>query len=527
MRRCSALAWSKLHGPLFLLLYLLLDWLTYVDPLYGVNITPWNPDPALGLVYWLRYGKKAALPWFAALLLGDILFRGMSAGPLYTLLGALSLTLGYGLIGEGLRRNFSNGAMFDNRDRLLTWLVAVAAGALLNGVAYVALLSSAGQIPPGQGALAVWRFAIGDMVGIMVSMPLIWMLAREESRARLRAAAWRWETLGYLVLAVCVLTAVFGHIVRAEFKHFYFLFLPVIWAATRQGVYGAALIVFTLQLAIVTLVRWNNAVDIEVAELQLLDAVLALVAFFIGIVVDERRQVADELKHTLRLAAAGEMAAALAHELNQPMTALSAYGKACEHLLERGETGELLKGAIGRMVSESVRAAEVVRRLRDFFRTGALRLEPVPASALLAAITQQFFSQCREQGVELAVAQAPPVSVLADRLQVELVLRNLLANALDSVAACAPGQRRITLSAQALGGARLRITVEDSGAGVSEALSRRLFEPFVSTKSSGLGLGLVLSRAIIEAHGGKLWAEVAEHGVFRFILPALEGETGE
>jgi integral membrane sensor domain MASE1 len=109
-----------------------------------------------------------------------------------------------------------------------------------------------------------------------------------------------------------MLSAVFGHIARAEFKHFYFLFLPVIWAATRQGVYGAALIVFSLQLAIVTLVRWTNAVDIEVAELQLLDAVLALVAFFIGIVVDERRQVADELKHTLRLAAAGEMAAALA-----------------------------------------------------------------------------------------------------------------------------------------------------------------------------------------------------------------------
>ncbi|KQW96559.1 histidine kinase [Massilia sp. Root418] len=517
---------TRLHGLLFLLLYLLLDWLTYVDPLYGLNITPWNPDPALGLVYWLRYGKKAALPWFLALLLGDIWLRGTAAGPFYTLLGALSLTLGYGLIGEGLRRNFSTSAMFDNRHRLLTWLAAVAAGTLLNAVVYVALLSSAGLIPPGQGALAVWRFTIGDVVGVMVSMPLIWMLAGEDSRARLRAAAWRWETLGYLVLAVCMLTAVFGHIARAEFKHFYLLFLPVIWAATRQGVYGAALIVFTLQLAIVTLVRWTNAVDIEVAELQLLDAVLALVAFFIGIVVDERRQVADELKHTLRLAAAGEMAAALAHELNQPMTALSAYGKACEHLLERGETGELLQGAIRRMVSESGRAAEVVRRLRDFFRTGALRLEPVPASTLLAAITQQFFSQCREQGVELAVAQAPPVAVLADRIQVELVLRNLLANALDSVAACAPGQRRITLSAHALEGARLRITVEDSGAGVSEALSRRLFEPFVSTKSSGLGLGLVLSRAIIEAHGGKLWAEVAGHGIFRFILPALEGEPG-
>jgi signal transduction histidine kinase len=513
---------SRLHGLLFLVLYLLFDWLTYVDPLYGLNITPWNPDPALGLVYWLRYGKRAAIPWFFALLLGEVLVRGMAAGPTVTLLGALSLTVGYSLIGEGLRRNFSTRAMFDNRDRLATWLAVVAAGTLLNSVAYVALLSKAGMIPAGQGALAVWRFAIGDVVGVMVTMPLIWMLASEDGRQRLRDAAWRWETLGYLVLAICMLSAVFGYIVKAEFKHFYFLFLPVIWAATRQGVYGAALIVFGLQMAIVTLVRWTHAVDIEVAELQMLDAVLALVGFFIGIAVDERRQVADELKQTLRLAAAGEMAAALAHELNQPMTALSAYGKACEHLLERGETGELLQNAIQRMVAESARAAEVVRRLRDFFRTGALRLEAVQASTLLAAITQQFFSQCVEQGVELAVAQAPPIAVLADRIQIELVLRNLLANALDSVAACPPGQRRIVLSAQSLGGARLRITVEDSGAGVSEALAARLFEPFVSSKSSGLGLGLVLSRAIIEAHGGSLWAEVHEHGIFRFILPALE-----
>ncbi|SFU38763.1 ATP-binding protein [Pseudoduganella namucuonensis] len=513
---------ARLHGVWFVLLYLLLDWSTYIDPRYGLNITPWNPDTALGLVYWLRHGPRAAVPWFVALVGAEALVRGMAAGPAFTVLGALALTVGYGLIGEGLRRNFSTATMFDNRGRLTTWLAVVAAGILLNSVAYVLVLSLAGLIPTGQWALAVSRFAIGDAVGVLVSMPLIWKLASQSSRERLRDAVWRWESLGYLLLAICVLTAVFGHIARAEYQHFYLLFLPVIWAAARQGVYGAAVIVFVLQLGIITLVKWTDAADISVADLQMLDAVLALVGFFIGIVVDERRQVADELKQTLRLAAAGEMAAALAHELNQPMTALSAYGKACQHLLARGETGPLLAGAIERMIAESGRAAEVVRRLRDFFRTGALRLEAVPAEALLSGITEQFSAQCGEQGVELAVAPAPPVAVLADRLQVELVLRNLLANALDSVAARPPGERRIALSAARLDDGRLRVTVEDNGAGVSEALARRLFEPFVSSKASGLGLGLVLSRAIVEAHGGSLWAEVASHGVFRFILPALE-----
>jgi signal transduction histidine kinase len=126
--------------------------------------------------------------------------------------------------------------------------------------------------------------------------------------------------------------------------------------------------------------------------------------------------------------------------------------------------------------------------------------------------------------------------MLADRLQIELVLRNLLANALEAVQEQPAGKRRITLSARRLdgkarargaGGAGcLQLTVEDSGKGVSQALAARLFEPFVSSKASGLGLGLVLSRAIMEAHGGSLWAEVSGHGIFRLALPLarIEGQ---
>jgi len=254
---------------------------------------------------------------------------------------------------------------------------------------------------------------------------------------------------------------------------------------------------------------------------------MALVGFFIGIAVDERRQAADDLKHTLRLAAAGEMAAALAHELNQPLTALAAYGKACEHLLAHGDTGELLQGAIARMVVESGRAAEVVRRLRDFFRTGAMRLEALDARVLVSTVSQQFVDALREHGVELAVdvdayaaATASP-TLYADRLQIELVLRNLLANALDAVKGRPAGARRIRIVIAPLDGARLQLSVEDSGEGVSAALAVRLFEPFVSSKGSGMGLGLVLSRAIAEAHGGSLRADVATHGMFRLILPAM------
>jgi two-component system sensor kinase FixL len=505
----------------FLVAYLLFDWVSYVEPLLGLNITPWNPDTALGLVFWLAYGRRAALPWFLALVAGDVLVRGMPAGLAGTLLTAAWLTVGYGLLGEALRRALGGAAIFSSRASFYRWLLIVAAGTTLNAVGHISLLAWLGMVPWSDWLRAVWRFGFGDLVGVVVSMPLLSKLASPQGRAQLREATWKAETLGYLVLAVCMLWAVFGYIVTSEFKHFYFLFLPLIWAASRQGVNGAALVVFVLQLAIATLVRANHANNITVPELQMLDAVLALVGFFIGIVVDERRQVAEELKQTLRLAAAGEMAAALAHELNQPMTALAVYGKACEHLLARGDTGDMLKNAIGQMINESARAADVVRRLRDFFRTGAMQLESVGAAVLLEGIVQQFRSQFAEDGVRLALAEAPALQVQVDRLQIELVLRNLLANALDAVRLRPDGQRSIALTAENIGG-KLRFTVEDSGDGLTHEALARLFEPFVSTKASGMGLGLVLSRAIVEAHGGTLWAEVAGHGVFRFILPALD-----
>ncbi|MYM38675.1 ATP-binding protein [Duganella qianjiadongensis] len=524
-----------LEFPAFIALYLLFDWATYVDPLYGLNITPWNPDPALGLVFWLRYGWQAALPWCVALIGGELLVRGLPAGWALTLISSLWLTCGYGLLGTMLRRQFGDGGVFDSRDRLFRWVLIVVVGVLLNDLGYIALLWAGGLIPLGQWSEAVLRFGIGDVVGILVSMPLFWMLSSSSGRQRLFATVWRAETLGYLGLTIGVLFLVFGSIATSEFKHFYFLFLPVIWAAFRQGLYGTALMVFTLQAAIGALVKWNHAVDIAVHELQMLDAVLALVGFSIGIAVDELRKASNELKRTLRLAAAGEMAAALAHELNQPLTALGAYGKACELLLERGEGGAVLKGAIQRMIAESGRAADVVRRLRDFFRTGAIKLELLQMDQVVATVSQQFSGTMREHGVVLTVLPGPALAVQADRLQLELVLRNLLANAMEAVQEQPAGQRHVTLSVNQIAGQRrsrhgsMQLTVEDSGKGISAAQAMRLFEPFVSSKASGLGLGLVLSRAMMEAHGGTLWAEVAQHGIFRLALPlarADEQETG-
>lgn len=508
----------------FLAAYVALDWASYLHPLHGLNITLWNPAPALGLVLWMRFGRITAIPWFLAIMVGEFVIRGMPAAFLVTVILSSVLTIGYGIIGEFLRKRLPDGEVFGDRARLTTWLSIVGIGTLANSLIYIFLLSLAGLLPEGDRIDGLIRFWVGDCVGIVVSMPMLWMVLTNSGQARLRTILVRWETGGYAALAVVMLWVTFGNGPSAEFQYFYFLFLPVIWAAVRQGLTGAATSAFILQSGIIFAVEWLNLVAVTVLEFQMLGAVLALVGFFIGVVVDEQRLAVEKLKQTLHLAAAGEMAAALAHELNQPMTALAAYGNACEYLLAHGETGEALRDAIRRMVAESTRAAEVVRRVRDFFRTGATRLEAIDVATLITSAAGRFSERAVSEGVQLQV-QGLPIIVRVDRLQIELVLRNLLANAFDAVALQPEGKRWINVSVESGNGDNINFTVRDTGPGLSASAVGSLFEPFASTKSSGLGLGLVISRALVEAHGGKLWAEPGGNGIFRFSLPTKEIES--
>jgi two-component system sensor kinase FixL len=508
-----------LYGLAFVISYVLLDWASYLHPMYGLNITPWNPSLAIGLVVWFRVGRVAAIPWFAAILISEVLVRGLPATLPLTLALSAVLTIGYGLMAEVLRRQVDGNILHDRR-RLLLWLVIVIAGTLATSCIYISMLYFTGLIPVGDWTVALVRFWVGDCVGIVVTMPFFWLLL--DGRARLRNLFTRWETAGYGFLAVAALWISFGLGGEGEFQYFYLLFLPIVWAAARQGVPGAAIAAFILQAGIIVAVQWQNLVAVTVFELQLLGAVLAFVGLFIGAVIDEKQRVSNELRQTLRLAAAGEMAAALAHELNQPLTALSAYGSACQQLLEQGGNAERLRDTIGRMVAESHRAADVVRRLRDFFRTGATHLERIALKDLIGSVVAQFADKASNQDIELVVEPMPECILLADRLQLEVVLRNLITNAFDAVGWLPAGHRRIAIFAKEADGSRVCIRVEDSGQGLSAAKVMRLFEAFQSSKSSGMGLGLAISRAIAKAHGGDLVAEASEGGVFVLTLPVEE-----
>ncbi len=517
---------SALHKHLITLgfvgLYVALDAASFIHPLHGLNITPWNPAPALGLVFLLRRGPGARPVLVAAVLLSEYLVRGVPFPWWDSLLSALILSGGYLLLGEAFARRMPPSTLLDDRAALLGWMLPVVFGTLLNSLVYVSSLHLLGLLPPGGWLAGVRQFWVGDAVGITVAMPLFWWLSGERGRLALRAALPCWETLGYSLLGLLALWAAFGLGGDGGFKLFYFLFLPIVWASARQGMAGAIVSATLLQIGVIAAVQLLDFSAVTVAELQMLAVVMALIGFFIGGVVDEQRRTSDELRQTLRLAAAGEMAGALAHELNQPLTAMGAYASAYDALQARGEGGARLDAAINGMRAEARRAGEVVRRLRDFFRTGATQLEAVPLAELVAAAAAHYQAKARQAGVRFCVAEVPELMLLADRLQLEVVLRNLLSNAFDAVAATDAGARQVSIRAERLPGERVSICVEDSGSGLGRQDLERAFESFHSSKSSGLGLGLVISRAIAETHGGSLWGEVADHGVFKLVLPIQE-----
>lgn len=506
----------------FVVVYVALDAASFIHPLHGLNITPWNPAPALGLVLLLRRGSGALPVFVLAVLLGEYLVRGGPFPWWKSLLSALSLAAGYALFGKVLGRRMQPGTLLDDRAALLGWIVPVVLGTLLNSVVYVTCLQLLGLLPAKGWLTGLLQFWVGDAVGITIAMPLFWWLSGARGRFALRSALMCWETLGYSLLGMLALGVAFGLGDDSGFKLFYVLFLPIIWASARQGMAGAILSATLLQVGVIGVVQVLDLSAVTVAELQLLGVVMGLVGFFIGGVVDEQRRTSGELRQTLRLAAAGEMAGALAHELNQPLTALGVYASAYDALQGRGETGARLDAAINGMRAEAQRAGDVVRRLRDFFRTGATKLEAVALPQLIESAAQSYRLKANNSGVRFLVPQAPDIVLLADRLQLEVVLRNLLSNAFEAVATVDAAARRISIQATRLPGARVLICVEDSGCGLNTRDAERAFESFHSSKSSGLGLGLVISRAIAETHGGSLWGEVADHGVFKLVLPIQE-----
>lgn len=211
-----------------------------------------------------------------------------------------------------------------------------------------------------------------------------------------------------------------------------------------------------------------------------------------------------DLAHMSRVKAAGQFAANLAHELNQPLLAISIQSEFASHHADGGN--EKLKGALSEITEQSQRAGAIIKTLRGMVQKTEPRHVPLDLREVLREVVRLIDVQARhaDVDVQLELSETPPV--LGDRIQLEQVLLNLLQNSLDAVTAGENKLRRIQLHTSWDGNGRVEVSVCDSGVGMTQEDTERVFERFYSTKPDGMGMGLAISRSIIEAHGGQLWA---------------------
>ncbi len=517
----------------FVVGYCLLDRLDMMRFPVAGNLPLSDLAGGLALALLVRQGPRLAPLVMAADLLSNLLAPGPHPPIVAFICSGLGLTGCYAVAAIYLRR-FSIAAPDSQRDLLR--LIGVGAVATL-GRAVVDLLtvSQWGGIEAPAYLTILTRGWSGNFIGVIMMAPLVASLGAARSWPLRRE-------LAEFALQICLLGLTMGVMFSDQqlhpFRYFYLLFLPQIWLAVRFGVTGATVGNFVVQLGMIAffLTTPQPAETMFSYDFRLI--ALTFSTLLLGCAVNERRvaeavlrQRQDEFARVSRLSLAGELAAALAHQLNQPLLATIAFTRAAQRFMETGETGEARADATQAMneaVAQAERAGEIVRTLRGFIGKGEIERRPHTLTALARDAATLVEPECARMGIRIVTAidrGLPAVQV--DAVQIQQVLLNLIQNAVDALDQPHITAKIILLSARRASDRMVEVEVCDTGPGLSVAAEQRLFEPFSSDKGNGMGLGLVICRGIVEAHAGRLWLDQNQPGrcVFRFTLPIARTRT--
>lgn len=525
--------------------YVALEWLSFIHEYKGVPITPWNPGLGLVFAFIILYGLRYAVALFLGVLIAEVAVLRTNLG-WHTVFGiAVIIALGYGLVAGLARDVLRLDSKLSRLRDVATLLVGGAAGAVVVAVFICLLLLADHRLDLADVLTAAGPLLIGDIIGIAVITPLT-------LRVALHPRPWLdrgWlsilpELALFIVVAVGALWFILGTLGPAGSKFFFLLFLPAVVAAVRHGIDGACVSLAIIQLGLVGLLHAYGYETGSFAEFQLLMLVLSATVLTVGVVVTERRHAddvaraierqlrakEDEAAQAARLHLVGGTAAALAHEINQPMTAARALARAVQQLL-RGPDIDFarVEGNLAKLIAQIDHAGEVVRRMRDFLRRGRPRSSTIAVGDLLSDALALAGTELAAKGIDVAVDASGDLRFIhGDAVQLQEVLLNLVRNAADAIAAGGAAGGRIKVVVRRLDDpARAEIAVIDNGPGVAPAVAERLFDPLVTSKSDGLGLGLSICVSIVEAHGGRIWLQSGEPGTteFRFSVP-LEADRG-
>ena len=238
----------------------------------------------------------------------------------------------------------------------------------------------------------------------------------------------------------------------------------------------------------------------------------------------------QELSHVARLSAMSEIVSLIVHELNQPLTAIANFGEAAKRLVEAGGQPERAAGFMEKSVAQAHRASEMIRRLRSFVSLGTSEMEPIDVNAVVREAARLALIGAADQHVHARCELADDLpEVTADRIQVQQVIVNLIRNGIDAMLEAgldASDEALLVVETDRDASGAVLISVCDTGPGISADVAADLFTPFVTTKKGGMGIGLSVSRSIVEAHGGRIWVERPESGGtrFAFTLPVAQGD---
>ena len=515
-----------LIGVAFLAAYVALDYVSFVKPYRGLGITPWNPPPGLSIAVIFLGGWFYAPFVLIAPFLADAIVRGSALGVGLELVLSLALGGTYLVAGLVLQRITAFDPRFRYVRDALTLSGVAAAGATVAATLYVLILLSTGTIFQTEVVAVAWRAALGDLIGILVVAPLV-----------LLAVTYRpWPTPGPLVVVqfltlFLMLAIVFGYREATAFQLFYLLFIPLLWIALSYGPPGSSVALLFIQLGLIIGAEIRFGPDPGLGALQVLMTALAVTGLIVGTIVAEREDAAARLRdqqaainRALRVRSAGEVAATIAHEINQPLTALTTYSGIASKAMEEGNL-DLAKRAVGKIHAESERATEVLRGIRELLRKGTLSKNSVDLVAKLEELETLLGEDLAKKGIRLSFAIAPDFPIIrADGVQLQQATHNLIVNAAEAMLGVGRGgtiEAKVALSPEH----DVLIEVRDNGPGFPPGYDVNEPTPFTTTKPEGSGLGLAVARSIAEAHGGGLAIATSPRGARVVLRLPMEKEA--
>ena len=516
-------------GLIFSLTYVLVDRMSYIHPIGDLNITPWNPPAALQVLFLSIMGHRWFLWVYLSLCCSDMLVRHSDLGAASVWLGNLLLVACYTLISLSLRAAYRGVPRLASRKAVAMLCLILLAGAMCTALAYVSLQTLLGPLRPGEYSNALFRFFVGDLLGMLVLLPLGFLLVQPTTRDQILAM---FQTPSFWVLAALLglcLSVILMLPDDLRVRYFFPLFFAMGLMAAAHSLSGAAMTSNLIQIPLVISSAHSGGSPELLLELQIMMLTLHLTGLIIGTLVDERVRTQERLQDSLQLAAAGELAGSLAHELHQPLNALNAYAESAilqaEHIrLERRRqidaatqpntpahsdqpkdslfsSGLELERTLGLIADETQRASGIVRSLRTFFTSGAASISEVDPIQLCLDSLKRLESIAQTSEVKLLCSSLGTVpKIYVDEVQLGTAITNLIKNAIQASSSSQRVEVRVSRSSQTL----LEIRVIDEGPSLAIDEVDQLFRPFVSGKKDGLGLGLSISRSLIENNGGTL-----------------------